>query len=551
MVFPERMVRAALAAAGLASLLAAGTPAAAKTYCAELVEEKESAEGRILTVNFAALFDLFRRDDPSQPSRISDSKYWFTTRFGQFDGLTCGRFGHEMQEFYPIGMVVKPLRQLKLPNYHRGTPVLVETEYGHRKILPLEDITEMAENTTYILPDSAAKAFMCNHEDTCGGNLAPWTLADGRQIACPSANCRYDISALGGYASAASQNPKAQKALAEYARLYRDPLLPAVRYEDESSQRNAMKDVCTPFPVTPWKAGGTRHQDVAVYLSLCSEIAAGEDGVSSLAGFKVVDTAWAEERFGDGLWGSYHRRFGESTQDFDPEALSAEHVAETMRQILTVQLGSEKRCGQKIEETNSLTLGGAAGFDLGKVIPLDALKLSVDAARARATRFTATIPENVFLAYSTYFVQPIPLEGEEKKLWVFDIVSRVQCDGAGTPEKPSSITLFYYDLTDGYESLDADESFSERYLERYGNVAFASTRDAQIVRTGRFWRIVDHVGYYLWRDALREVVSNDMPQLKQLLQYYPRRQQPQIRDFFVHLLLAAAFDYDSDFPPNW
>ncbi|MBE3637764.1 hypothetical protein [Mangrovicoccus algicola] len=549
MGFAVTALRLLLLMAALGS--GAGLPAAARaaSYCADLVEIREEGDAPVLSVRFSSLFDLFRREDSSEPSRISDSKYWFTTRFGQFDGLTCGRFGHEMQEYYPIGIVVKPLRQLDLPNYHRGTPVLVETEYGHRKVLPLEDMAPIAVNTTYLLPDSAAKAWMCNHEDSCRGNLvAP--VADGIEMPCPSAECRYDISAFGGYASVGSQNDGARQPLEEYRRLMRDPMAPPVRFADDAAREEAMRTVCAPFQVTAWKGGGTRHQPRRVWLSLCSEMTPSDGGPAALSVFKIVDTAWAEARFGDGLWGSFHRRFGESSREFDKAQIDAARIADGLRDIIQLRLGSEKPCGQVIEETNSLTLGGGAGFDLGAVLPVEALTLSVDAARERNEKYRTTIPADVFLAYSTYFVHPIPLEDEQERLWVFDIISRVQCSEAGIPQTPASITLFYHSLTDGYEILDAGETLSRRYFSRNGNLSYQPADVVALMRTGRFWRVPDHIGYFTWRDALREVVSKDMPQIKQLLEYYPPQERPQMRDFFVHLLLAAAFDYDADFRPN-
>ena len=72
---------------------------------------------------------------------------------------------------YPIGVVVKPLSVLELPSYQRGTPILVLTEYGHRKVVPLEDIAPISPNATYIFADSYTKSMMCRNERDCLGNF--------------------------------------------------------------------------------------------------------------------------------------------------------------------------------------------------------------------------------------------------------------------------------------------------------------------------------------------------------------------------------------------
>lgn len=500
------------------------TPIRAASPCTQLVAQLE--EENVIKWTIGALADVFRAEEQYRlGTGIGDSPYWFTKSPGRFVGINCGETPFELQEIYPIGVVVKPIAVLNLPSYQMGTPILVLTEYGHRKVVPLSDIAPLAENTTYVFSDTHAEARLCRAEETCLGNF---------KGTCTKATCRYAITPFFGYASGSSSNETLQLATRAYSEIHMDEMLMNnVLWEPETLSALA-DEACTPFPVTAWREGGTAHQRRSVWLSLCQNI---EN--QQLAGFKIVDRDWAESRFETALWGSFHRNFGTSETLFE----------DSLRSLLNVNLISRKPCGVEIKTDSTATLGGGLGAELGLG---DAFKLELGANREVVQGFITTIPNDVYLMYATYFVRPIQLEGDpplDTDLWVFDLVFRAECDDGGNPSKASSITIFYHKLSEGYETIDATEHLEKRYFTDNLNASFTANRNTAEIESGRFWFISDHIAYFKWRDTLRRFMVEDMPEVELLLERYPPNQRPIVRDFFVHLIMSAAFDYRK--PPRY
>jgi hypothetical protein len=521
---PELLWRVALVLV-VAMPFAAQRAAAASSPCTQLVTHVE--DQNIIQWSLSRLVDVFRAEEEiALGAGIGDTEYWFTKSPGRFVGVNCGETPFETQEMYPIGIVVKPIAVLDLPSYQRGTPILVLTEYGHRKVVPLEDIAPLSENTIYIFADSHAEARMCRDEDTCIGNAVD---------TCTRETCvRYDVSAFFGYASAASGDERAASAAAAYRNIMRDALIMNnMRWQPTVLERLA-EEACTLFPVTPWREGGVVHQPRKVWFSLCRDI---EN--QRLAGFKVVDRDTAKARFETALWGSFHRNFGTSESLFE----------DSIRSLLNINLMTRKPCGVAVRTDNSATLGGGLGAELGIG---GAITLDLGANRKIVQSYVATLPDNVYLMYATYFVRPIRLEGDpplETDLWVFDIVFRAECDAGGKPKKASSITVFYDKLSEGYETIDASTHLEQRYFDDNLNESFTASRSIAQLESGRFWFVSDHIGYFKWRDTLRAFMTEGMPEVQDLLERYPLEQRPLVRDFFVHLIMSAAFPYRE--PPRY
>jgi len=490
----------------------------AASPCTQLVTRVE--DENLIQWSLGKMSEVFRAEEEvALQAGIGDTKYWFTKSPGRFVGVNCGEVPFETQEMYPIGIVVKPIAVLDLPSYQRGTPLLVLTEYGHRKVVPLEDIAPLSENTTYIFADSHAMARMCRAQESCIGNL---------EETCTDKTCKYDVSPFFGYASAASADPAAAAAIDAYRDIRRDDMIMGNLIWEPSELARLSERACAPLPVTAWREGGHRHQLRKVRFSFCQNIERREP-----AGFKVVDRGWAEARFETALWGSFHRNFGKSESLFE----------DSIRSLLNINLMTRKPCGVTLETGNSATLGGGLGAEFGVG---DAIKIDFGANRNVVRSYVETLPEDIYLMYATYFVRPIRLEGDpplETDLWVFDIVFRAECDAGNNADKASSITIFYDKLSEGYETIDASTHLERLYFDNNVNDSFTANRTTAQIESGRFWHVSDHIAYFKWRDTLRAFMTEGMPELQDLLERYPLEQRPLVRDFFVHLIMSAAFQY--------
>lgn len=517
----RRVVRAAVSAL-ICCLLWAGAARAEYDPCADLVEVSE--EENVLRWNLLNFF----REEPPEPlvGEGGDRPYYVTVRAGRFANVSCNEDGFEWQEMYPIGVVLRKLGDVQIEGWHDaggGRPILVQTEYGHRKIVSDRNVEPMVANATYIFADSYAKSMICRDAADCPGN--------GEDI-CDDARCRYDISAKWGYAIAPSSDETVQAAVAAYRLLRADRLLlPGIDLEPEE-QDKAEADICEPFPVKAYLRGSELAQPRDSYFTFCFMRASEGAPMDGYAPLKVVDLEWAEERFGQEGAGSFHRRFGEGPTS-DERILAA---------LGNVRLSATKPCGVEVSNIGTLNFGGgfAAKADAG------ILEVNLGAERSELSRITQTLPAEDFLLFSTYFIEPIPRGAADAddggdELWLFRIMFRSVCVD-GTPRRSTSIKVFYEQLRAGSIEIAADGPLFETYAESSSNYSYVPSTDPAFLAEGQFWQIVDHIGYFIWRDTLREYFYR-VPGTNDLILSYPLEQRPFVRDFFVHLMLAAAYHH--------
>ena len=481
------------------------------------------AEQQTLLWNLTALLG----NDDVQPSDggYGADDYYVTVRPGRFANVSCNENEYEFQEMYPIGVVVKPLYRINLKTYPHGrTPVMVLTEYGHRKIVAQEDIQKIVANASYIFADSYAKAMICRDASDCPGNA---------EDICTAGRCRYDISAFWGYAIAPTGDPTVRAATAAYAGLRRDALVRSRLAGD--ALMGAEGAVCQPFPVRAYSPGGTLTQPQDSYLTLCSKRRSEGADADGLAPLKIVDLASAERVFSFNLDGSFHRRFGESMSG----------LAETLSDMSDARLTVTKRCGVELKDVGILKYGG--GFS-AKANAGGLVEVRLGAEVSVAAEITETLGKDDFMLFSTYFIQPIPIgangrpQGEKGELWLFKIVFKARC-ADGVPTKATSIVVFYERLDAGYVEIAARGDLFQSYKSDWQNLSFAENTDPQSLQDGKFWKIVDHIGYFVWRDTLRNFFFEGIPGTYDLLLKYPEEQRPLVRDFFVYLMLAAAYHH--------
>lgn len=490
--------------------------------CDELI--KVDQENDALSWALGGLEQLFMADEEVvELSPIGDAEFWVTIQPGRFANITCEEKQFEDQEMYPIGLVVKPLGVLDLPAYtgaERGTPVLALTEYGHRKIISIDDIAPITPNATYIFADGVSEATFCYSTSNCPSN---------QPTECKSAiwRCSYKIGAVSGYAVVPSLNEDVASIIDAFEKLTRDPILQLNhgRYSpDRIAELEA--EACRPFSARAYKPGAVLHQRGAVALSLCAREGRG------VLPLKVVDTNRATARFSHGLTVSFHRELGSPTS----------MLSESVRALANKRLVFAKNCGEEIEAEQIFSLGGSAGIDANF---FGVASVELGANRKASTSYIEKVGLDEYLLYTTYFIRPIPKpadNAEENDLWVFDILFRAGCEG-GEPRERSSVVIFYKDLPLGYVPIGVKEGIFTNYVANWGPASFAEgTSPAQIYQ-GHFWVIKDHLAYFRWRDNLRQLLYEDIGVARDLIQRYPPEQQPLVRDFMVYLFLSAAFDH--------
>lgn len=504
------------------ALMALARPgSAAPDPCDDLASVDESQQ--TLLWNIAAL--LGQEEVPPDRGGYGADDYYVTVRPGRFANVSCNANEYEFQEMYPIGVVVKPLYRIELDSYPQGrTPVMVLTEYGHRKIIAQEDIQKLVENASYIFADSYAKAMICRAGEACPGNA---------EDICTEGRCRYDISAFWGYAIAPSGDAAVRAATGAYAGLRRDPLIRS-RLEGEALAA-AKAAVCQPFPVKAYLPGGALAQPGDSYLTLCSKRQSEGADADGLAPLKIVDMASARKVFSFHLDGSFHRRFGESMSGF----------SERLSDLSDARLTVTKGCGVEVKDVGILKYGG--GFS-AKANAGGLVEVRLGADLSIAAEISATLGKDDFMLFSTYFIQPIPIganappQGGEGEFWLFKIVFKARCENS-VPAKATSILVFYERLDAGYVEIAAKGQLFESYQKDWRNLSFVENSDPHSLQDGKFWKIVDHVGYFVWRDTLRTFFFEGIPGTYDLLLKYPEEQRPLVRDFFVYLILTAAYHH--------
>jgi hypothetical protein len=514
----------------VALFLALTAGAGAQTFdpCRQMVEvaQPTGTAAKRAIVNLGGFF--FDPPEESAPQPFGEGLPHVTINPGRFANLTCNDDEFELQEMYPLGIVVQPLYSLSLPKFEaaeRGAPVLVLTEYGQRKIVAEADLSAIRDDQAYVFSDSSAKSMICKDAADCPGN---------DQVICGSA-CRYDVSPFYGYAVANSGLPEVAAVLGEYAKVWRDPLLKSLRLTPEELQA-ALARACMPFPVQAHLRGGTPAQVRDSYLTLCA-VRAGMGGMSDngVAPFKIVDRAYADRMFGEELNGSFHRRFGLGT-------IAASLGEGTFLDSLT----QKKECGDEIENIGAVEANGG----LGLKIPGGFLELTAGTKFNLKSEITRTISKDDYLLFSTYFIRQLPdpaaVDQSQDDLWMFNIVFRSACEG-GVASKPLSLTIYYEPLPSGSLEIGVKEDLFADYASEWQNTSYKANDDASYLKNGLFWEIVDHQGYFNWRDTIRRYIEK-MPDTRDLLERQPSAHRPQIRDFFAYLMLTAAYDHRS--PPQ-
>ncbi len=495
----------------LVLLLVAGSLQTAEANldpCADLVGGRESV--------WSAINGFFRISQPTLiAGGIGRDEFWVAKQPGVFVNVSCAGQNIEDQEMFPIGTVVRPLSLVELSGYpaHRGQPVLVLTEFGHRKVVPQSAFTRIAENLTYLFADGREPIRICKTAAGCISNDAA-VCGDG---------CTQELSAFWGYAAVGSDAPDFRRAVEAYTRLLPDD----PRLSPEEVAR-AAGDVCTPFNVQSFSTGGARHYPDSPdpsHLTFCAAPMTPTQ-LPGLATVKMVDKDYAQARFKGLLFGSFHRRFGAP-----------------LPETITFRAFQEKPCGVEIEEAINAGFEASGGFDIRALASAQA---SISSEWTR----TMTVAADEHLLVQTYFMETpvVTPPDEDRPLKAFRVISKAACEGSSIA-RPISVEIQFEGQGSRMTSATFDAKrqgdLVQRLISDGGMPGLKPSEDLNFIRNGWFWKIVDHVPYYIWRDHFRRVLTEDMPDFEIMLRGFSDSGEKElIRDFFVHLALSAAFYHD-------
>lgn len=504
-----------------------GTGLTAQTYpdpCIGLLQEK--GEDQSTTWNF---FRLFQQDEEiEEPTPISEHEYFVTIRPGRFSNVTCNSDNFESQEMYPLGIVVRLLHGLPTERYGNavnGTPVMVLTEFGHRKIVAYEDI-EPIHDRTYLFADSFDRLTFCRSIDDCPTNSA---------ANCPDGKCKFHITGGHSYGLVEATNATFQAAYAAYRSIHKDALLwtqdDPINDLSSSERAKLTETTCAPFPVRAYKRGAVLHQPRPMAFTFCkNRIAAGAEQ-NSVGHIKVVDISGARRIFEFGHNGTFHRNFQEN--------LTA--LGRAVAALGTARVSTAKKCGEELKIDGKVAFGAMLEAKVNAGVISSSVKAETSAGVALSTQMS----KDEYILFSTYFIRPfqnakqVGDTSENDALWLFRIVFRSKCEN-GSPRQPVSLTIYYDRLPGKSLEIGAKQGIASAYNEGIGKTAYVPKCDPNFLRQGHFWEVPDYIAYFLWRETLRDFMYGVPPALD-LLAAYPTEQRPLVRDFFVHLMLTAAF----------
>lgn len=479
------------------------------------------------------IWDWFSpKEADAETTAYSDHTYFFTMRPGRFVNVRCDDQQFEEQEMYPLGIMVKPIAYVPLPDFEAARDdraILVITEYGQRKLVKEKDIAPILHNEVYLFADTPINAGICRSADDCPGNSLE--LCELR------VKCRYVVSARYGYAIAAADNPTVRAAMAAYQLIRDAPQQPEWLIDDEQFKRMQKLDdvACQPFPVKAYKPGGVLHQPRNSHFSLCSERRARDVDENALLALKPVTMNTARAAFAWQLDGSFHRRFG----------VPASGDSTTLLQAITdYRITSVKECEVEQTTVSNFVISGG----LKAKVSAGILEFSGGVDSAVNTQITQSLSKDDYLLMSTYFITPIPnapgvSQEDESDLWFFRVLFRSKCEDR-TPSSATSIIIHYHRLEGRVLEVSADD-LRQSYVNAWSEYGYAQDNSASALREGHFWIIPDLAGYFIWRDTLRKFIEVENNVTSRLLDKHPKAQRAHVRDFFVHLMLAAAFNnYD-------
>jgi hypothetical protein len=480
----------------------------------------------------------------------------FTDQPGMFLTINCTRgrlTPTETQEFYPIGLIVKPLRVLTLSddqvdvffNPRTGievevprTYLLVLTEYGHLKVIRERDIQYMISGATYFFASGGDFIYLCDDAADCPGNARRFALPNQESRAvCDRSQCREStaIAAMGGYAVGGIPRFEAGVPQTDWShvvsareRLRADP--------DLADDPAAVAAYCRPFRVKAFERGGVVRLTSAEdeFLTLCRDRAA-----AIRATLRDIDKARALRIFDDIAQGLFFRRFGSAGTTL----VSVMNPASSATEL------GQKECGEKVSTEISTNLKAGGGWR----IPFGIFDFGSEMEVARSSSIERLISEDEYVRFSNFVAPDIyetPFAPVLEAPQVHNLVFIIACESR-VVDKPRSVALDYPAFSEGRMEVGVQALTNTYYAKNRspdavepGAPGHEPNTSPDLIKAGRFFTIRGAADYFRWRETVRAHLREEtnLRDVLRDLEDDPRRHDI-VLDFFTHLFMAALFDY--------
>jgi hypothetical protein len=477
----------------------------------------------------------------------------FTDRPGTFLNINCTdgiATPTERQEFYPIGMILKPLRVLTLSDDETDrvrnpltgvelevprTYLLVLTEFGHLKVVRERDVQDMISGATYFFAEGNNHVYLCDEAGDCPGNQRVAHRPDGTSApVCDRERCREStaIAPLGGYAVGGVEHVVGGAPGTDWSRVEAARRLLRMHGAD-GVDRAVIDDYCRPFRVKSYERGGRPRllSSDAEFLTLCME-----RGVPRRPTLRDVTKEQALAIFDDLAEGIFFRRFGSR--------------GTTLVSILNPAGGpraeGRKECFEAISTESSSNLEVSGGWKLATGM----FDFGSRAGRAVESSLRTLFSDREYVRFSNYLAPDFaseairPLEDHGA---IYSLVFIADCNGQ-VVDRPKAVALDHPTFSDGRMEILAQD-LTNTHARIHGSPdaplpGYDLNRSADTIRAGQFFTIHDIDSYFLWKATVRQYLATDTS-LGTLLREIedPDRREVVLR-FFPHLLMAAMFRYE-------
>jgi hypothetical protein len=259
-------------------------------------------------------------------------------------------------------------------------------------------------------------------------------------------------------------------------------------------------------------------ENKSAYLSTCLK---SQEGKMEPIGLKVVTADAAKRRFSFNIDGSFERYSASVLRLVDPSVVSI------------------KECGWTTKDNSSFVLSG----DLGASLKLGLVDSDFKMQREVTKEIEKTLVEGEYYLFSMYSYHQ--LAPDESNDWKFrDIYFSAKCDS--TNQYPTTPTVIVIENSTfpppNTLTIVIDDLLASSYFKSYGNKSYANS-NTNSIQKGLFWRI-DGVDEYLRWEAALQAYLQEQPSVQSVTASLDPEEQQWVVDFFAHLILASAFQFN-------
>ncbi len=468
---------------------------------------------------------------PPHSELTDEAEFWVTITTGPAQWLDCKEDSLRKSHFFPMGLVLRPLRDVSITNPDGSQKVwtIFQTEYGLLVLIDRNATAPVTKDTGYVFAIGNGVFKLCGPEDdaTCdpGQDLPPlnhngpfWPYLSGWDSYLRTDDPERLMENYSEYLAFRENQLQIQennpRVVGNRHFVKRQP----TRLEDDPAcavQQAYLYEFDKLFD--PYAPDQNSEYSVPVRFSFCN--LPPEQAPIRTAGYrpvKVITDSLARKMF-DSLWLAEVRN----------------SPYEIVKQLVEVLPGLDRphlelvRCGQNVDDL--FTFGTAASnqgrIALGEVI----------ADEARAER----APPGRNMEYRFRLFQPSQGRSPSKTLsdvpLFQDVDLEIFCGDDREPMRAQTVRIHFRPVFDQPLTLDM-RIVENAYVESFESYGFERRR---YIEDGYIERICDYPEYYFWLNVLRKELKKDPVILNSTSRLAVDKET--IADHFAHLILATLF----------